>query len=721
MPRSAIAWCASILGKEFRFLSAGSLLALRHREADSDPPLFLRPHARYTEFMNRTAYTAEDFTWVHWTPEIIRQKIQEALEAKKARYTEIKAVPAGDRTFDNTVFAIESSDYDHDDAVAQISLLMSVSPLKEVRDAAQEAIEELQRQLVDIEYDEGMYFAFQEYATKGETLTGADKILFEDMQRAYKRMGFGLDPEKRQQLKDNLKELTELSTGFERAIEEYQDQIHVQKEELKGLPESYINGLKRDDEGNYIVTLAYPDYFPFRDRCDSPSRRKELIDKFNRKGGQANIERLKRVLELRIENAQLLGYPNHAAFQLEDRMAKTPEAVAAFYKDMNTAVADQARFDMQLLGEMKKMDLGDPSARLAYYDIDYYIQQDKMRGYDVDDEAIREYFPLDMVKEGMFDLYAKVLGLSFVREHFPAWHTDAEWYRVNDTNGMLIGYFALDLFPREGKFSHGMKQTVIQGRKVSRDPNAAYVAPMCAVVTNFKPASAMLPSLLSHGEVQTLFHEFGHAMHTLVTTASYASQAGTSTARDFVEAPAQMFEYWVWEKSLLKKISKHHVTSEPLPDELIDRMVRAKNHAQGYFIMRQLLIGSFDMALHTATEPIDPVQAFVDLYRQMIGIEPSGNQLWAAGFGHLMGYDAGYYGYLWSEIYAADMFTRFRNEGVTDPKVGMEYRTKVLEVGSSRDEMESVVDFLGRQPSNKAFLQDMGLATQDERGEEVAE
>lgn len=670
--------------------------------------------------MNRTAYTADDFAWVQWTPEIIAQKIQEAIEAKKSRYAQIKAIAPEARTFDNTVFAIESSDYDHNDAIAQISLLLSVSPFKEVRDAAQEGIEELQRQLVDIEYDADMYRAFQEYASKSEPFAGADKQLFDDMQRAYKRMGFGLDPEKRQQLKDNLKELSELSTGFDRAIEEYHDQIIVQRDELKGLPDSYINGLQKDDDGNYVVTLSYPDYFPFRDRCDSALRRKELVDKFNRKGGQANIERLRRVLELRIENAALLGYPNHAAFRLEDRMAKTPETVNAFYKDMNSAVADQARFDLQLLSEMKKKDLGDPTARLAYYDIDYYIQKDKMQGYAVDDEAIREYFSLDMVKEGMFDLYSKVLGLAFVREHFSNWHTDVEWYRVNDINGVLVGYFALDLFPRDGKFSHAMNQTVIQGRKVSRDPHAMYVAPMCAVVANFKPASAMLPSLLSHGEVQTLFHEFGHAMHVLVTTASYASQAGTNTARDFVEAPSQMFEYWVWEKDLLKKMSKHYVTGEPLPDDLIDRMIRAKNHARGYFILRQLLIGSFDMALHTAAEPIDPVQTFADLYRQMMGMEPSVDQLWAAGFGHLMGYDAGYYGYLWSEVYAADMFTRFRGEGVTSPKVGMEYRAKVLEVGSSRDEMESVVDFLGRMPSNKAFLKDMGLATMDERGEEAA-
>ena len=669
--------------------------------------------------MNRTIYTPEDFAWVQWTPEIIKQKTHEAIEAKKARYAEIKAIAPEVRTFDNTIFAIESSDYAHLDDIYRLNVLMNVSPLKEVRDAAQEAIEELQKEMVDIEYDEGMYRAVQEYAAKNESLAGADKKLFDDMMRTYKRMGFGLEVEKRQQLKDNLKEIAELATGFEKAIAEHQDHIVVRRDELHGLPEAYINGLKRDEDGNYIVSLAYPDFIPFRERCDSAPRRKEILDKFNRRGGPANIERLKRILELRAENAALLGYPSHAAFKVEDRMAKTVDAVSAFYKDMRAVVAHQAQFDLQLLGEMKKKDLGDTAAKLAYYDIDYYIQRDKMQGYAIDNEAIREYFPLDQVKQAMFELYSTVLGLSFIQEQFPAWYADVEWYRVNNADGSPVGYFALDLFPREGKFSHAMAESVVQGRRVSRAADAPYISPMCVMVANFNPASGERPSLLSHDEVQTLFHEFGHVMHSLVTTASYASQAGLGTVRDFVEAPSQMFEYWVWEKGLLKKMSKHYKTGESLPDDLIDRMIRVKNHAQGYFIQRQLLLGLFDMSLHTTLEAIDPVKTFAGLYREMFGIDISPDQLWPAGFGHLMGYDAGYYGYLWSEVYAADIFTRFRHEGVTDPKVGMEYRKKILEVGGSRDEMESVKDFLGREPSNKAFLQDMGLATRDEHGEEA--
>ncbi|OGM93274.1 hypothetical protein A2372_02635 [Candidatus Wolfebacteria bacterium RIFOXYB1_FULL_54_12] len=671
--------------------------------------------------MNRKNYTPEDFAWVSWTPEIIAQKIQEAIEAKKARYATIKAIAPEARTFENTIVAIESSSYDHDDAMGAIGFLTHVSPTKEVRDAAQSAIEELQKAMIDIEYDEAMYRAVQEYAAKNEQLKGADAQLFADTMRAYKRMGFALETEKQKQLKDNLKETAELASGFEKAIADHADRILVRREELRGLPEAYINGLKRDEEGNYIVTLAYPDYIPFCERCDSAPRRKELMDKFNRRGGVANMERLRRILELRAENAVLLGYPHHAAFKLEDRMAKTVDAVNAFYDDLRTAVGNSAKFDLQLLAAMKQKDLGDPSARLAYYDIGYYIQQDKMNGYAVDDEAIREYLPLEAVKATMFDLYSTVLGLSFSVEQFPAWHESVQWYRVNNTDGSLVGYFALDLFPREGKYGHAMMQPIVQGRMVSRDPQSVYATPTCAVVANFNPPAGDTPALLSHGEVQTLFHEFGHAIHTLVTVAPYASQAGTSTARDFVEAPSQMFEYWVWEKDLLKKMSKHHATGEPLPDDLIDRIIRAKNHAQGYSVLRQLFLGTFDMAMHTTVEPVDPVQVYADLYKKTFELDSSSDQLWAAGFGHLMGYDAGYYGYLWSEVYAADMFARFRAEGVLDPKVGMDYRKKILEVGSSRDEIESVKDFLGRVPNNKAFLQDMGLATRDEHGEAAGE
>ena len=671
--------------------------------------------------MNRKAYIPEDFAWVHWTPEIIAQNVREAIEAKKARYAAIKAIAPEARTFANTIVAIESSSYDHDDAMEAIGLLTHVSPVKSVRDAAQSASEELQKAMIDIEYDEAMYRAAQEYAAKGERLEGADAQLFSDTMRAYERMGFGLAPEKQKQLKGNLKEISELASGFEKAIADHTDRILVRREELRGLPEAYINGLRRDGEGNYIVTLAYPDYIPFCERCDSAPRRKELIDKFNRRGGVANMERLKRILELRAENAVLLGYPHHAAFKLEDRMAKTVDAVNVFYGDLRAAVSNPAKFDLQLLAAMKQKDLGDPSARLAYYDIGYYIRQDKINGYAVDDEAVREYLPLESVKETMFASYSTVLGLTFSLEQFPAWHEHVQWYRVNNTDGSLVGYFAFDLFPREGKYGHAMMQPIVQGRLDSRDPQAAYSTPVCAVVANFNPSVGDKPALLSHSEVQTLFHEFGHAMHTLVTVAPYASQAGTNTARDFVEAPSQMFEYWVWEKDLLKSMSKHYATGEPLPDDLLDRIIRAKNHAQGYSVLRQLFLGMFDMALHMTTEAVDPVQLYADLYKKTFEIDSSTDQLWAAGFGHLMGYDAGYYGYLWSEVYAADMFARFRAEGVTNPKVGMEYRKKILEVGSSRDEMESVKDFLGRDPNNKAFLQDMGLATRDEYGEAAGE
>ena len=246
--------------------------------------------------MNRKTYTPEDFAWVQWTPETIKQNVHEAIEAKKKQYADIKVIAPESRTFENTIFAIESSDYEHSDAVEAVALLMHVSPVKEVRDAAQSAIEALQKEMVDIEYDKDMFRAVQEYAAKNEPLAGADKQLFDVMMRSYKRMGFGLEPAAQEQLRDNLKEISELASGFEKTIAEHTDRILVRKEELRGMPDAYINGLQRDEEGNYIVTLAYPDYIPFCERCDSAPRRKELMDKFNRRGGMANIERLKRVL-----------------------------------------------------------------------------------------------------------------------------------------------------------------------------------------------------------------------------------------------------------------------------------------------------------------------------------------------------------------------------------------------------------------------------------------
>ena len=276
---------------------------------------------------------------------------------------------------------------------------------------------------------------------------------------------------------------------------------------------------------------------------------------------------------------------------------------------------------------------------------------------------------------------------------------------IRDASGAYLASFALDLYPRDGKYNHA---AVFDGT-YGRQEGARYRAPFATMLTNFPKPSAANPSLMSHGEVETFFHEFGHVMHFALTKARYQAQSGFHVAWDFAEAPSQMFENWVWDAGMLKRFSKHYKTGRPLPDDLIRRMIDARLFGEAWAARGQVLLATLDIILHTRGAK-DPNALYARLERTFMGIVPPRRQLFLAGFGHLAGgYDAGYYGYLWSRVYAEDMFTRFVKKGVLNPKVGADYRKWILEKGSSMDELELVKGFLKRKPNNKAFLKSIGV------------
>lgn len=659
--------------------------------------------------MKRLEYTQKDFQWTQWTPDEIRKELRKSLDEKRKVYAGVKNVPASERTFENTIYAIESSNHGMWRAHAA-SVLMNMSPIKEVRDAAKDALEALEKELVDIEYDETLYRAVKEYEAKQEPLSGADEKLFNDLLRSYRRMGFELQSEKREALKANLKKLAALSSQFSKTINDYQDSIAVTKEELKGLPENYIASLKQNNEGKYIVTLEYPDFIPFMENAENAEKREELSTKYWRKGGEENSRVAEEILRLRQENAELLGYSSHAAFQTEVKMVKNTKTATGFVLELMQKVEAGVKEEMQELQDLKKRLTGDEKAHVEFYDIAYLSNRLKKEKFSVDSEKVREYFPLDEVKAGTFHIYSELFSVTFEKvPRVMLWHEDVDLYAVKNLDGKVVSYFATDLYPREGKYGHAAAFNVISGRNLSYADDA-YVTPFATMVANF-PKPGENPSLLSHDEVETFFHEFGHIMHEILTECRYQSQSGFSTAWDFVEAPSQMLEHWVWNKETLAILSGHYKTGENLPDELLDNMLKAKNHMIAYWVMRQLTFALFDMEIHTE----EPKSAKVlnwhyrDIVKKYIGVMLPEDSLFLSGFGHFSGYDAGYYGYMWSKVYAVDMFTRFEKEGLLNPKTGGDYRREILAVGSSRDEMESVRAFLKREPSDEAFLKEIGL------------
>lgn len=664
--------------------------------------------------MKRTPYIQKDFKWTQWSARDIKSFVPEIIAEKKSRLATIKNVPAHARNFENTIYALEASSYGLSDTILKIDLLQNVSPDKIVRDTAKSAIESIEKQLIRIERDPKIWTALKEYEQgtwKKEcaTLTADSKKLFRDWFLTYKRMGFDLASEKQKRLKVILERLAKLSSEFRHNINNYKDHILVTEEEVRGLPDRYKEGLKRDKQGLYIVTLDYPDYHPFMELAHNEAKRKELNDKYLQKGGQKNMVVLDEILSLRAEHAHLLGYKTHADYKTELRMAKSGKTAFDFEKDLLEKVVDGGRHDLDELREMKRNLTNNPRVELFSHDIAYYGHELQKKRFKFNSEEVREYFPIARVLDGTFKIYSTLFGVQFEKtKGFPLWHSDVELYVMKSQKDEIISYFALDLYPREGKYGHAAAFGIVSGRTTEFN-SSDYSAPFATMVTNFPKPSPKNPSLLSHGEVETFLHEFGHIMHYTLTTARYASQAGYNTAWDFVEAPSQMLEHWAWNKKSLALLSSHHKTGKPIPLKLLKNLIASENHLLRYATLRQLILGTFDLTLHTKNKIPEPAKLYRDIVKKYTGITMSKTAIFPAGFGHLDGYDAGYYGYLWSKVYAADMFTRFVEEGILNKRTGADYKKWILEKGGSMDELDLVKGFLGRKPTNKAFLKEIGV------------
>jgi len=403
--------------------------------------------------------------------------------------------------------------------------------------------------------------------------------------------------------------------------------------------------------------------------------------------------------------AALLGYETWADFGMELKMAD-PKAVADFYGSIIPGLTTKAEHDLAGLQEMLEAD--HPAAQLSTWDWMYYDTQQRKRDHGIDETEVAAYFPVDETVAGMFAITGEVLGLEYRKiEDARAWHEDVTLYEIRDAESTeAIAYFYADLFPREGKFTHAACWDLRNGMRLS---DASYRKPIAAIVANFTKPTEEAPSLLKHSEAVTLFHEFGHVLHACLTEVDHPRFAGFDTEWDFVEAPSQILENWMWEPGVLTRFARHHETGAPIPDDLVSRLVAARGQNEALKTMRQVFLGQLDLDLHTSTDEIDAVASYQRAHEYtLLPFHEDTN--FVATFGHLMGgYDAGYYGYLWSKVYGDDMFSVFRAEGVLDAEVGRRYRREILASGGSRDAIDSLRAFLGREPNSAAFLERLGL------------
>lgn len=639
------------------------------------------------------------------TPDGVRDACEDALAKAKGRLDALAAAPTGEACATSGVCeALDAVLGDLEAATAAATFLKYCSPDPAVRDAAHAAETRLGRFSVDVFTREDLYGRAK--ASRADGLKPAAARLREKTLADFRRNGLDLPPLERARLTLWRKQLLDMELAFGKNLNEVRDFLAASPADLEGLPEEFVSRLGLLPEGRRKVTLDYPDSGPFMANAKRPEARRAMHNLINRRAVPENVALLEEILALRRRVAQALGYPSYAHYILEERMARAPEAVTGFLTRLRRRLDAKAAPERERLLALKRSE--NPGAeRLDSWDVAYYHNKLRKTAYELDEFELAEYFPSERVVAGVMGLYAGLFGVRFSPSDAPAWHPDVRAFDCEDAaTGKPLGRFFLDLFPREGKFKHAAVFPLVRGR---REPDGSYRRPSAAMLCNFPAPAGERPGLLKHAEVETFFHEFGHVLHNMLTEAPYSRFAGTRVARDFVEAPSQIMENWAWDPAVLKRVSGHWKTGAPLPDALIGRMLEAKHLNSGIFTLRQLSFAWIDQALHGAEER-EPGGTYARLYEEVTSFPVPPDLRPEASFGHLMSYAASYYGYLWSDVYSADMFSVFAAAGdVTSPEAGLRFRRQVLAPGGSRDEGELVREFLGREPSEDAFLKNLGL------------
>jgi thimet oligopeptidase len=610
------------------------------------------------------------------------------------------------RTVDNTLLELEDAFADFTEETQPLAFMKFVSPNKEINAEGAKCDKDTGEFAVKILGRRDLYDA-----VRGQKPGSADeKRLLQKTLEAFEDNGLKLPDDKLAQVTKLNSRLNELQNQFSENLNNDSTTIEATVEELDGATPDFLARLKKTPDGaRYVVTTKASDFKQLMENVKNAETRKRMAIAYNNRQGEANTKLLEEALQVRIQIAKLMGFKNWADYQLSHgRMAKNSRTVLDFLNGLRAKLAQRNRQDVgQLLAFKKTID---PSAQeVTAWDVAYLANQLQKRDYAIDSEKVREYFPSEAVTRSMLDIYSQLLGIRFEEvANADAWSPDVRLYRIVDSKtGGLVAHFYTDFIPRQGKYSHFAAFTLKSGRKLA---DGTYSKPVSAIVGNFNPPSGSKPSLLDHDEVVTLFHELGHIMHQTLTQAPYASLSGSSTARDFVEAPSQMLENWAWEGKMLDRLSGHYTDpKQKLPDEMLKKLLELRDYQRGYFYTRQLMLGLTDMTYHTATGPVNTSAVYDKLYKELLGVQPVPNGRFPAGFGHLMGgYDAGYYGYLWSLVYATDMYTVFEANPL-DPAIGDRYRRVILERGNMEDSDVLLKRFLKRPSNNKAFLKQLRI------------
>jgi thimet oligopeptidase len=578
---------------------------------------------------------------------------------------------------------------------AAVGLYSNVDPDPALRQAADDCELKLSKYQTTLYQNPKLYAQFK----KLKASDPIDQKFLEDILEQFENTGVQLSAEKQKWLKEIIEESTKLGQDFAKNVRDNPEKVEFTPAEMKGLPESYIANLKKNEKGNYLLGFDYPEYQPFMELAESDEARKRYQTAYTRRGTEQNLQFMKKAIDLRYEMAQLFDKESYAHSALEFRMAKTPEAVNAFLEDVYRKVAPLEKQDVEELRQFKAESLKVPleKAEIARWNQGYWSEKLRQAKYKVDQEKLRDYFPTEASQKWLFAISSDLYGIEFKPMKVKAWHDEVEYYAVHDkATGEFLGGLYVDKYPREGKYGHA----AVWG--AYGDSTLNQRRPVSVLVTNFNRKG------LNSNELETFVHEMGHALHGILSKTRYTEQSGTSVERDFVEAPSQMYEEWARRLETLSKVADYCEPACPRVDAaMTERLKAVKNYGRGLHYARQTLYAQYDMALHNKDAlKTDPLKLWQEMEgKTALGYVPG--QQFPGQFGHLMGgYQAGYYSYMWSEVIALDMLSVFGDQ-LMDKKVGAHYRNTVLSQGGQKHGEQMVKDFLGRDPDSKAFFNEI--------------
>jgi oligopeptidase A len=647
------------------------------------------------------------------------------LRDARARLAAIAAEP-GERTFDNTMQALDDLTEPLDYAMGVVRHLESVATYPELRAAFNAVQPEVSAFYSGIALHEGLWKCIKAYAgtAEGERLTGERRRFLDKTVDSFRRHGADLEPAGKQRLEEIDVELAQITTKFSENVLDSTNAYELvisNEADLAGLPPTAVasarQSARRKGRDGWRFTLQAPDYVAVMTYQDNRAIRREMYQAFSVRasgGERDNRPLLTRILELRREKARLLGFQDFADLVLEDRMAHNGAHAVAFLEDLKSKTEPRFRQENLELYEFRRSLEGPEAPEIEGWDVAYYAEKQRAARYDFDEEALRPYFPLERVTAGLFDLVNRLYGIRVIEEPgVPVWDPQVRYYNIRDENDTFLGGFYADWYPRENKRGGAWMDALITG-----GPAAGGFRPHLGLVCgNLTPPIEGGPALLTHREVETIFHEFGHLLHHLLSRVEVRSLAGTNVAWDFVELPSQIMENWCWEREALDLFARHWETEAAIPDDLFQKMKRARTFRAANAQMRQLGFGFLDLLLHVRYSPSqagDLVEYTRRLLQEFTPAPLPPYHAMIAAFTHLfgspVGYGAGYYSYKWAEVLEADAFTRFRDSGIFSRQIGSEFRDRILAKGDSEDPAELYRKFMGREPDPLALLVRSGLA-----------